>query len=529
MRVTRAKASDNRPRTAPARLKPLDFPQCQVQRDPKGVDDNVPDFYSLLVGLEKGISPRHVEALKVSLSGEVELDHLVPSEYLPPIEWQQAPSSALDSPQPRQDSGKLNNGAPIPAHKDFYDRAKELLYHSDTAFDSLSGKGAGHTSATPSIRLLHSHKFYQHLLLMAEYWDTSKDAYTKSTSDDDADDDGKELYTGRRYGAPHEMPPEYREDTVCAFAELCIWPFRCNVQTPRSTLTRKLVFRDRYVPIQGVTSAICRSATDRQKARRGVLEGPLMGIHCRNTTTFRREGQANGEGREEIMDLLFEVGAALLVAQKRAREGQQEVRPGKDCFWADGGTRRHLGEMGGGKQDRETNAWAKQLIASVDDAMEGVEMEGGPGGVGGGGGGVHSEEKPNLFSSRKRKQRPGGAQQTYLDAKPPESAWESKVEYRMIGKEPGKGVDCVYLLSALNHHVSLVKVQVRDRYLAAVTRGEELEELQEPGSAGPGPGQGWRGLKVERSRWFDLFVPEERAQAMRGVWGATGWLMRSME
>ncbi|KAL9009710.1 MAG: hypothetical protein Q9173_005284 [Seirophora scorigena] len=500
---TGARVSNDQPRRAPARPKPLDSPQYRVQGDPKPNHDDAPDFNSFFVGLEKGVSPKHVEALNLSLLGTVDLDQLVPGGYLPPAEWQQPSLSASESPQAGQDPGKLSNGITIPTHRDFYDRAKELLYDTDSVFDSISGKSVGPEKATSPIRLLHSHRFYQHLLLMAEYWDTSKDAYTEAADSD------KELYTGRRYGAGHEMPPEYREDTVCALAEMCIWPFRCNLQTPRSAVARKLVFRDRYLPIQGITSAVCASTTDRQKARKGILEGPLMGIHCRNTTSFRREGQAEGEGREELMDLLFEVGAALLVAQKRAREGKAEVRPGKDRFWADG-TRRHLGELGGGKQDRETNAWAmRQMTPETSNPMEGVEV--------GSGGGVGSEETSSTVGnvgSRKRKQRPGTQQQAYLDAKPPESMWDSKVEYRMIGKEPGEGVDSIYLLSALNHHVSLVRVRVDDGYLSSVTRGPEPA------------GRERCGLQVERSPWYDLFVPQQRALAMRGVWGAVGWLMR---
>lgn len=38
--------------------------------------------------------------------------------------------------------------------------------------------------------------------------------------------------------------------------------------------------------------------------------------------------------------------------------------------------------------------------------------------------------------------------------------------------------------------------------------------------------QPWYELNVERSRWFDLFVAEDRIQAMRGVWGVFAYLMR---
>lgn len=36
----------------------------------------------------------------------------------------------------------------------------------------------------------------------------------------------------------------------------------------------------------------------------------------------------------------------------------------------------------------------------------------------------------------------------------------------------------------------------------------------------------WFKLRVQRSKWYDLLESEDRAQAMRGVWGVIGWMMR---
>lgn len=38
--------------------------------------------------------------------------------------------------------------------------------------------------------------------------------------------------------------------------------------------------------------------------------------------------------------------------------------------------------------------------------------------------------------------------------------------------------------------------------------------------------QPWYELNIKRSRWFDLFVAEDRIEAMRGVWGIFAYLMR---
>ena len=38
--------------------------------------------------------------------------------------------------------------------------------------------------------------------------------------------------------------------------------------------------------------------------------------------------------------------------------------------------------------------------------------------------------------------------------------------------------------------------------------------------------QTWYRLKLKRSRWYDLFSPDERLELMRGIWAVFGYLMR---
>ncbi|KAL8727907.1 MAG: hypothetical protein Q9181_005541, partial [Wetmoreana brouardii] len=294
--------NSNEPRAPPARLRPLDFPQYQVQGDIIAAHQYARGLTHLFSGLEKNVSAKHVEALNITLLGEVPLDRLIPEGYLPPKEWLQDPSTTPVSPSTPQTSSKLFNGTPMPSHKDFYSRAKEILYSNDSAFDALSG-GPNMRPKAPSsntIRLIYTHKFYQHLLLMAEYWDTTKDNYipvpsssnNNNNNNNEEEDSKSERYTGRRYGAGHEMPPEYRDDVIASFLEICVWPFRCNIQSPRYSVSRKLqLHKTRYIPIQGISSAICAQSTSREKARKGIVQGPLMGVHCRNVMGFRNEGE----------------------------------------------------------------------------------------------------------------------------------------------------------------------------------------------------------------------------------------------
>ena len=36
----------------------------------------------------------------------------------------------------------------------------------------------------------------------------------------------------------------------------------------------------------------------------------------------------------------------------------------------------------------------------------------------------------------------------------------------------------------------------------------------------------WYGLKMQRSKWFDLFSADDRIELLRGIWGIMSYLMR---
>lgn len=82
----------------------------------------------------------------------------------------------------------------------------------------------------------------------------------------------------------------------------------------------------------------------------------------------------------------------------------------------------------------------------------------------------------------------------------------------------------IYLISALNHHLSILRVRVPTKYIDFLTNGT-LSGNKGETIAAQYP---WFELRVQRSRWYDLLKPEDRAQAMRGVWGVIGWMMRDV-
>ena len=492
-----AKATDpNTPRAAPAKPRGLLFPHYHPRDDSTTAPREAQDLKRLFSCPERLVSAKHVEALNITISEDVPLDVLIPQGYLAPKEWLQEPSA--DNAR-FQYPGKIHNNAPRPSHKDFYHRVRELLHNNDLAFASLSGrpgpKALPCSSRTDVVRLTHTHKFYQNLLLLAEFWDTSKDNYIPSSepSSPPAPPDtkeSKETYTGRRYGAGHEMPPEYRDDAVAAFLELCIWPFRCTLQSPRIAVSRKLVLQQELViPIGGISTTVCVNSAEREKARKGVVEGPIMGVHVRYYPCLRgkkwgldkHKEDVQVRGREDVLDLLHEVGDALLVAQKRKREGTKEKEIGKGAFWTRS-ERRHLGQLAGERQDKKTDERAKEEIEAArpkrkdeppaknvteqsgGEPMEGVVMgdknakgivqdnkkEEGKTNKGAALDGNGATDKTN-GAKKRRPNRPAIDMATYLDAKPPGSMWEPKVEYRMIGKDPSTGYDHVRLFALFSH------------------------------------------------------------------------------
>jgi len=77
------------------------------------------------------------------------------------------------------------------------------------------------------------------------------------------------------------------------------------------------------------------------------------------------------------------------------------------------------------------------------------------------------------------------------------------------------------MISSLNHHISVVRLQIHRLYLQYITEGNISEK--------PLPDTTWFSPKLQRTRWFDLFSTEDRTEAMRGIWGVISYLMRAEE
>ena len=373
--------------------------------------------------LRTGPTPKHFQALNASLKNELSIEQVVPIDFIPNTSWREQSSKDELSEPPQAAMAKvvlLSNGAPAPSREDFFIRAKELLQENEDAFRALQRKPP--LPNRQPTRIVHFRKFWDGLYTMAEHWDTSldkyldtdlaedqsamdiDDAHSDSTKAEDkvGTDTGENLknkkYTGRRKGTGRDMPAKYREDTIFSFVETLTWPFRCKLDQARSQ--QRLKLQGTMIPILHA-AAVHRVPTDVREARRGVSEGPMLGVFCREQTSFRDSNEAEGEGKQEILDLLRETGLMLLLAQKRAREGKEEEVPGQGKWWAN--APRWGGGIGGelGHASEETTADA--TISAP-------------------------------FGRPRRQNKKTGRLDAWKSMQPPPGIWEKGVRYQQIGR-----------------------------------------------------------------------------------------------
>jgi hypothetical protein len=242
-------------------------------------------------------------------------------------------------------------------------------------------------------------------------------------------------YRGSRIGNGAGMPEQHRNDTVRAFIEPIAWAFGFTVAGHRRPTS--LGVKTLLVPMK-VTSAIWQAPRQRDKARQGWLDGPVLGISCRGETEFE-EGRA-----DPVVDVLREVGALLLIAQERARQGKAEIKPGEGKWWT---TVPRWGGGTGGEPAAADAPPATESSINVAAAAEKLINE--------------SEAKAYLESRARqgsRSQTSSRRKLTPIEAwkflRPGVGYWDPRVEYTAIGKPPNSEYDEVY--NPRNHYPLLL-------------------------------------------------------------------------
>ncbi|ROW07422.1 hypothetical protein VMCG_03687 [Cytospora schulzeri] len=549
---------DKPPKDVPSPT-PVNLPQCQPQLpelEPEEINSTAgeasPHLTAILQSLIRPadqVDLSHLQALGVHVNPDASLAELVPdSSCLPDFaKWdatvREDANDAHTNFQPELSNGKLAPGA-----VKYLSLRESLLIDNDKAFGAV--RRITPKPGEKPVRLGYCHDFFRNLESLTGFWDdTSKkrpachtgdmpatDADANGKSDDPADE---EDYTWCRTNAGNAMPAQYRTQLLTSFLKLVTYDFCCSImsrQEPRLYIKAAQPSANPSVPapahIHSYFSSGCnfifRMATDRESAKAGIVEGPIAAVSPRHTTNF----PPNGKEREALIDLCREIIAALITAQHRAREGRKEQRIGKDAWWA---TKRRWGGGSGGPIGKEAEALESRdatAVLSGDKDEPPVETrssavaEGLPPDKPALGGSPAASSKVRRPSSSrttvqppdpKRPRRGMAIYDAYRMVRPPAFNWDPKTKYTHIGRQHGVGYDDVFVISSLFHHVSILRVRVPDR-LQQVLAGAPDQN-----------GRDWGRLEVWRTKWYDFFVPEDRAEAMKVAWGVMAYAMRKVD
>lgn len=298
-------------------------------------------------------------------------------------------------------------------------------------------------------------------------------------------------YRGYRIGNGAEMPDQYRIDCVRAFLEPIAWAFGVTLSQHRRPPV--LTLGHVRFPVR-MSSVAWRAPQDRTKARQGWMEGPVLGVQCRADVNFGAKGNLDADS---VLDTVRELGGLLLLAQERAREGLEEKQGGAGKWWT---TKARWGGGPGGEVGEAMGANDTIITQNT----------------------VKAKEKPiarNKDGSKVR--RRASPAEVWKVLKSSNPLWDPKVVYEAIGKNESTAWDEVFMVSSLNHHISLLKLRVHPAYVQYLTEGKLPEN--------PPSDPDWHSPKLHKTRWFDLFDVDDRTEAMRGVWGIISYLMRAKD
>ncbi|KAJ5287048.1 hypothetical protein N7478_002734 [Penicillium angulare] len=543
-------------RKPPANPTPLDFPVYRLPDVvPHPAESTLPDMFDLLASIKRpqDISLDRFAPLNLKVDHDVEIRDMFPQDQalsVPPPPWEKGPEVPAGADQTRP---LMSNGLPYPPKERYELLAEELMLNEDDVFREVARLPP--REGRDRVRVTQTRKFWAQLECMSQYWDTSLDCYferpatpdqnppeRESKGDQMAIDNETELtetkmdldqletsvtssdgavqtesshltvakYTGRRLGAGHEMPDDVRDETIRSFLELAAWPFGCQVFVP--TLPPRLTVKSLLFPVRQSFQA-ARSPRDRQVARNGILEGPVLIAQCRPEIGFRNEGEAPGTGLGEVCDLFREVGGMLLAAQERAREGGVEQRPGEGKWWTT------IPRFGGAPNDgilddllnggihgipipeSMLSAAHSQPHASVPEAESAPKR--------------HKFEHPFVTSLGRRPSamRKLSSGEKWKIIQPGPSLWDKRMRYMQIGKARDSPFDDIYMVTSINHHIAILHLRVHRRYIDILTSGES--DFPEESD---NPDQPWHVLKLQRSRWYDLLDAKDRVEGLKGVW-----------
>ncbi|KAK4136191.1 hypothetical protein BT67DRAFT_233518 [Trichocladium antarcticum] len=519
---------------------PINFPRCYPRvpdNDGQGPASDGPteSLPSVLQGIIRPteVSISHLEAVGVHVVPDAAPAQLIPDPaFIPDFEaWHGFTSEEAhainDSTRKRLNTGSMSHGC-----QTYLERRRELSIPNDDAYRTVRRlpPPKGETQA----RLGNAYEFYRHLELFTSFWeDTSKPAPPEAKSDGDSNDEDEDdkasVAAFYRTCAGHQMPPDFRQNMITAFLKLVTYDFTCNVSAPRTEPRLHITSKSptgstRSSYFSSGCTFIFRSPNTREAARAGIVEGPLAAVSARHTVSFPPADSLEVADWDSTLDLAREIVAALITAQHRAREGHTEKRVGESAWWT---TKPRWGGGPGGPIGREVEmlSGADETIGDKDAPPPAAATPSSASTAPPASAPVPSLarrpfSRPSMGSgsskSAKRLKKSGNhpMYDNYRMVRAPAATWDKKTRYQTIGRARGVAYDDIFVVSALLHHVSIVRVRVPDALLA-VLAGEA-----------DGEGRSWGKLEVWRSPWFDFFKVDERIRAMQLVWSMMAYMMR---
>ncbi|KAK4945115.1 hypothetical protein LTR10_015541 [Elasticomyces elasticus] len=378
----------------------------------------------------------------------------------------------------------------------------------------------------------------------------------------------KQVYKGARLGNGEQMSPGTRIAAIRNLLKMAVHKFNCrdyDVQ-PRERLRIGKI----NLPSTYYNFCVAKMPSDIKLARARMVEGPLLGVHCRTEVRFRsRDGllEASSDFVGEKYDLFREVSGLLMLAQQRAREGRTPSNePTPEQWWAvksrwgDGPTKwgqlstevfedddpswspeeRHLQLE---KREREEEERQRVDLPTATDLNnlkpeDLISTKALP-----------SSERPQKKKKsnddtniRDRTEYKDGKRlmytaplrrkwyQEWANVRPNSLTWDDKMIYKRIGMpDPQEGWDDVYMISGANHHACIVKLTVHKNYLEWLETGAVKQDGLTRTRQDVDPLSAVRQdhiLYMSRSRWFDMFDTEQRKDLLTGIWRLLSWINR---
>lgn len=424
---------------------------------------------SILLSLRahKDVKREHLETLNVKVESDIPFSNLIPTTKATTHDPKSAQPDASSRPL-------LSNGMPTPGPEKYEVLERELRYDNNDAFRELIRLPP--LPGKQRIRVTQTRRFWMGLERMSQYWDTSQDQFFEASHDDDGHTEAKRMkmddstkspstdsmilddksaenstsptettstprlkYKGRRIGNGRMMPEELRDETIRGFVEMIAWPFGCQAAAPG--VPPRLAIDTMLFPIRH-SFRIVRPPKDRMQARKGYIEGPILAVQCKGEVSFREEHDRVGDGFAEATDLCREVGAMLLLAQERARQGEKEILPGEGKWWV---TKVRWGGGPGGEIEPK-EAVTDEPPPSVKDNKDKTPTEDSvnandPG-----------NDKPDSRAARPSRRGPSSKQRLSLAERwkilrPGSSLWDRKLQHLQIGKTKDDDFDDVSVFS----------------------------------------------------------------------------------